>query len=446
MSGQPLISPNDAARFRREYLNTLKLQSQVNERNLQANILYNQTGVPQQPTDTRTFDEKILDIEGLKQTVRTQLLAVMDSTQANKVVQSISSNDLQYLSNRVDDIIAETKRKFRSGVNADIFLTILQQYARAETMGDDIKEDLGDIKEMLSSKEQPPSWTRRYIPPAGWRSMNKLQLLAYIDTMSQIPEGNALLMATVGGKSKIKTKEKMLNFLEANANEIKEVFESAGLVSPTKDNIVTDVFSDSDSMSGGRIMSGRGLGRPKSRNYEGSLRPKRSDNIKKEDIDYSKGISYVSPRFVPIGKYIINKGQLDKNIISMKTKSGGCICGFKSQRTTAKMGEVLRKIIGGGIPSFDEIQNLDDNEKTYLHKVASASGIIDKLSIPAPDKSAEDKEIDNFELMKGQILSGNDNKEYIKKFKLLVMKLSKNDLLPMRQAKEVLYELAMLGY
>jgi hypothetical protein len=78
--------------------------------------------------------------------------------------------------------------------------------------------------------------------------------------------------------------------------------------------------------------------------------------------------------------------------------------------------------------------------------VASASGIIDKLSIPAPDKSAEDKDIDQFELMKGQILSGNDNKDYIKKFKLLVMKLSKEDLLPMRQAKEVLYELALLGY
>lgn len=440
MSGQPLISPNDAARFRREYLNTLKLQSQVNERNLQANLLYNQTGVPQQPTDTRTFDEKILDIEGLKQTVRTQLLAVMDSTQANKVVQSISSDDLQYLSNRVDDIITETKRKFRSGVNADIFLTILQQYARAETMGDDIREDLGDIKGMLSSRQ--PKGQGGYVFPEVWRGMTKIQLLAYIDTISKFPEGNALLMATVGGKSKIKTKDKIMNFLGQYDEEILLAFSIASGEVPVK----REREDTSDFITGGRIMSGRGLGRPKSRNYEGSLRPKRSDNIKKEDIDYSKGISYVSPRFVPIGKYIINKGQLDKNIISMKTKSGGCICGFKSQRTTAKMGEVLRKIIGGGIPSFDEIQNLDDNEKTYLHKVASASGIIDKLSIPAPDKSAEDKEIDNFELMKGQILSGNDNKDYIKKFKLLVMKLSKNDLLPMRQAKEVLYELAMLGY
>jgi hypothetical protein len=433
MSGQPLISPNDAARFRREYLNTLKLQSQVNERNLQANLLYNQTGVPQQPTDTRTFDEKILDIEGLKQTVRTQLLAVMDSTQANKVVQSISSSDLQYLSNRVDDIIAETQRKFRSGVNADIFISILQDYARKETISEDIREDLGDIKEMLSSNEQQQE-QNEYIPPEVWRGMTKNELLVYIDTISRLPQGNEFIMATVGSKSRlIKTKVNMMNFLQQYDDEIRSAFLNP---SGNTNNFIT----------GGRIMSGKGLGRPKSRNYEGSLRPKRSDNIKKEDIDYSKGISYVSPRFVPIGKYIINKGQLDKNIISMKTKSGGCICGFKSQRTTAKMGEVLRKIIGGSIPSFDEIQTLDNSEKAYLHKVASASGIIDKLSIPAPDKSAEDKEIDNFELMKGQILSGNDNKDYIKKFKLLVMKLSKNDLLPMRQAKEVLYELAMLGY
>jgi len=40
MSGRPLRSPGDAARFRKEYLDLLKLQSENNEKNLQTNRLH----------------------------------------------------------------------------------------------------------------------------------------------------------------------------------------------------------------------------------------------------------------------------------------------------------------------------------------------------------------------------------------------------------------------
>jgi len=579
MSGMPLKSPLDADKFRREYLNILKLQTKNDDKNYQANLLYKQTGIPQQPTDTRTFDEKMRDIESLKQVVRGDLTAIMDATQANKVVQSISSDDLKYLSSRIQDIVIHTKRKWKNGVNGDIFIGILREYAKAEgniysldsgvqnssklllttdsivsnmankddlaellsavrslqkgdartrallidnigsllekipteaeltalmslrdasiqnqiqklltnalkdiptrdeleiAMGmiqqassagqlndalrrlngivginEEIKAELENIKGMIaSSQSQIQTGGGGYIPPEVWRGLNKTQLTAYIDTISKFPAGKALL-SRVGGKSKLTNNQLIMSFLDMNDEDIKLAFSTAGeVLVPVIATPVKGLPKEEDEAGteGAGRMRGRGVGRPKTRNYEGSTRPKRSDNLTKEDIDYSKGISYVRPRFVPLGKYVINRGQLDKNIVSIKTKSGGCICGLKSQRTSAKMGCVLRKIIGGGIPSFDEIQELDDADKTYLHKVASATGIIDKLSIPAPDKSAEDKDIDQFELMKGQILSGNDNKDYIKKFKLLVMKLSKEDLLPMRQAKEVLYELAMLGY
>jgi hypothetical protein len=595
MSGLPLKSPSDADKFRREYLNILKLQTRNDDKNYSANRLFKQTGVPQQPTDTRTFDEKMRDIEGLKQSIRGDLTAVMDSTQANKVVQSLASDDLIYLGNRIDDIVLHTKRKWKNGVNGDIFIHLLREYARAEgdvyslsqgvqntgklltttdtilsTMvsQDDLSELLvairqlqqgdartrailidnistlqelmptadvldglmnirdaktrNDIQELLtdalqdipkrsdlefimegienaSTQQQLNDALRRlngvvaisegiaselenikllvaesqsqiktggggYIPPDVWRGLNKTQLIAYVDIISKFPAGKAVL-SKVGGKSRLTNVAKISAFLAENDDELRIAFSSAGnvaipvMATPIKEGGVAGqtlfegaVAEDDDDGggkaegSGMRRIKGRGVGRPRTRNYVGSTRPKRSDNLTKEDIDYSKGITYVAPRFVPLGRYVINKGQLDKNIVSIKTKSGGCICGFKSQRTSAKMGSVIRKIIGGGVPTFDEVQELDTNEKAYLHKIASATGIIDKLNIPAPDKSAEDREVDQFELMKGQILAGNDNREYIKKFKLLVMKLSKEGLLPMRQAKEVLYELAMLGY
>lgn len=50
--------------------------------------------------------------------------------------------------------------------------------------------------------------------------------------------------------------------------------------------------------------------------------------------------------------------------------------------------------------------------------------ILDKLSIPSPSKDQEDKDIHDFQVMKGEILSGNDNKDLIKKFKIHMSKWS----------------------
>ena len=48
--------------------------------------------------------------------------------------------------------------------------------------------------------------------------------------------------------------------------------------------------------------------------------------------------------------------------------------------------------------------------------------------------------------MRGEIMSGNDNKELIKKFKLLIIKLSRRGSLPKKEVSDILSELIELGY
>jgi hypothetical protein len=57
-----------------------------------------------------------------------------------------------------------------------------------------------------------------------------------------------------------------------------------------------------------------------------------------------------------------------------------------------------------------------------------------------------EKDIHNFEVMKGEIMAGNDSIDMIKKFKLLILKLSKNGSLPKNDVHEILQELIVLGY
>ena len=165
----------------------------------------------------------------------------------------------------------------------------------------------------------------------------------------------------------------------------------------------------------------------------------------KDKVDTSRGIDPIR-RYIKFGKYLINTNKLNDDVISIKRPSGNNIIEFPSQRVSTHLSSVFKKIIGGGIPSFNELNKLNEDERNYLHRVATKSEIADKLSIPSPSKDQKDKDIHEYEVAKGEILSGNDNKDLIKRFKLMVVKLCKSGILPKKEANEILSDLVELGY
>ena len=54
--------------------------------------------------------------------------------------------------------------------------------------------------------------------------------------------------------------------------------------------------------------------------------------------------------------------------------------------------------------------------------------------------------IDQFEVLKGEIMAGNDNKDLVKKFKIMILKLSNSQMLPKAQVRELLVDLASMGF
>jgi hypothetical protein len=183
--------------------------------------------------------------------------------------------------------------------------------------------------------------------------------------------------------------------------------------------------------------TGRGLSRQKPRATE----------LQNSDIDWKSGVLIPkTPKYIPFGNKVIHRKHLENGIICIKTPSGQCIPDFKSERVSAKVGGALRTVLSGGRLTFDEIADMDDNERRYLNMLATKTGLEDRLNVPAPDKKKDDQDINQFEIMKGQIMAGNDSLDLIKKFKLLIVKLKGKGLLPKRQASEMLLELASLGY
>ena len=187
-----------------------------------------------------------------------------------------------------------------------------------------------------------------------------------------------------------------------------------------------------------RRMKGTGVGRA-------VVSKVRGDVIAPSSVNWEGGVK-ASQRFVPLGRYVINSHRLQDDIVAIKRPRGGCLKDFPSTRISRRLGAVIRNIVGGGVPTFNDLDELDDNERAYLHKIAKESNILERLSIPAPKKSEIDKELNDFEIMKGEIIAGNDNKELIKKFKMLILKLSNKNIIPKPQVRELLFDLTNMGY
>jgi hypothetical protein len=176
-------------------------------------------------------------------------------------------------------------------------------------------------------------------------------------------------------------------------------------------------------------------------------RPKGS-GIKKTFNDYvdpSIGVKSKTP-FISFGKHYINSNKLQDSIISLRHKSGAGLQGLPSRKVSNNLSNIVKTIVGGGMPSYNDIDKLTDEEKNYLHQISKKSDLTQMLTIPTPSKDKLDKDFNQFEIMKGEIMAGNDSVELIKKFKVLLLKLVNSGQLPKPQVQEIMTELLEMGY
>lgn len=176
-------------------------------------------------------------------------------------------------------------------------------------------------------------------------------------------------------------------------------------------------------------------------------RPKGS-GIKKtfdEYIDPDAGIKSKTP-FISFGKHFINNNKLQDGVISLRHKSGAGLPNFPSRKVSPNLSSIIKTIVGGGMPSYNDVDKLTDEEKNYLHQISKKSDLTQMLAIPAPSKDKMEKDFNQFEIMKGEIMAGNDSKDLIKKFKILLLKLVNTGQLPKQQVQEIMTELLEMGY
>ena len=165
------------------------------------------------------------------------------------------------------------------------------------------------------------------------------------------------------------------------------------------------------------------------------------DNIPIQ-VDFSNSIT-PTETYIPFGKFILNKHRLNNDILMMRYAKGGYIKHIPTKKVSKAFIKVMKSMIDKKNPSYDEIKNLNENEKALLYKIVQYAKLEDQFEVPSPEI---DKDNNQFEIMKGEILAGNDSKQMIKDFKLLLLKLMNNQRIPRKEAQELLTDLAAMGY
>jgi len=85
-------------------------------------------------------------------------------------------------------------------------------------------------------------------------------------------------------------------------------------------------------------------------------------------VDESKGIPFEAD-YVPFGKHLINRNRLREGVLMVKRRNGSFIPDLKTKRVSHNLQVVFNKMAGGSIPSFSDLEKLDDDEREYLQFV-----------------------------------------------------------------------------
>jgi hypothetical protein len=142
------------------------------------------------------------------------------------------------------------------------------------------------------------------------------------------------------------------------------------------------------------------------------------------------------------GKYRISIQKLKQNILSVSTQK-------KSHVLTHLINDGVKTILldykDHGKFNISAYNELEKNWKTLLDHLLKQSGMDDTLGIRIKEEQLPQL-IDRYELLRGQILAGNDNTEVRKELRNVVLQLVKLNKLPLKQSYELLLELMLLEH
>lgn len=433
------VKQPSSAEFRAKYLASLQKDIANQDKNYAANQLFKATAMPSAVADPRSITEKSADLEGLKVLLRSELAKITDGANATRILDLLQGDEITFAYQQFGAIEREIRARFRSGVPAEAFIAFLQKYIQQyeETKGvpPTLEESLAPIKSELeairrgkaregAAGEYQSLFPQDEIPAVEWGNIGAKEGRSLWSRMKneldrQYSSEVGLTQAQIDKRGELRRKINTSG-KQGSFPQIKEWCSQ----NPSEWAYFRAILGGEQNVAEGKGIRGGSVAVASA--------PRVQRGITKRDL-------------VPFGRYFIDACKLEDEIIHLKKPCGSNVPEVPTRKVSKTIGRILRGIVGGKLPQYEDIEPLNDEERGYLHNVVRRAKLNNLVKIPTPDKKAQAAEMDRWELLRGEILAGNDNPELIKEFKVLLLKYIKEGRIPRREANEVLYELMALG-
>ena len=149
--------------------------------------------------------------------------------------------------------------------------------------------------------------------------------------------------------------------------------------------------------------------------------------------------------YAPFGKHQLNLKKLKNNRLQLRSKTDNVIANIKSKQLTKNMKVIIDKFITNQPIEFEDVEILDDDEKDYLAEISEKCNINDRLRIPSPKLTKIQSDINKFNILRGEIIAGNDSKELVRDFKVLLLKLMNSKHISKSEGNNIMIMLLQLG-
>ncbi len=157
------------------------------------------------------------------------------------------------------------------------------------------------------------------------------------------------------------------------------------------------------------------------------------------------GLKDKATPLVRFGNYLIDTNELGKNQLSLYTAKGNKQRKIPKSVIGGNVTNVIKSFVSGQRPAPKDILSLSEDERDYLNGVGMAAKIEDLQEMPTKKKTEMQKDMHEFEVLRGQIAAGNDNKELVQDFKKKLLKMIQAKKVSKAQGHDLLLELAAMG-
>jgi len=151
------------------------------------------------------------------------------------------------------------------------------------------------------------------------------------------------------------------------------------------------------------------------------------------------GISILNtPKHLEFGKFVIDKHRLDQQgILHFKHKSLGNTK-FKPFPVSEDTRELMNDVLATGKMNHKYFSKLPNSEQSYLYNVIQGAGLLDHFKLKLPNNKEDENQ---FEVLKGEYLAGNNSVKLIRELRALVVKFSNEGKITKRQMTDLLLEI-----